>query len=64
MNSEPKVDPHAPKVSWWLDPQTRESFNAAADREALRMRLSRESQRVPGAILAWTAAKMSSRKSR
>jgi hypothetical protein len=36
-----KADPGKCERSWWCDEPTREAFTQAAEREALRMRLSR-----------------------
>lgn len=43
---QPKADPYAPKTSWWLEPESRDAFHAAAAKESLRMRLSREHQKL------------------
>lgn len=54
---DPKVDPHAPQKSWWIEPTTRQQFEAALQKESLRMRLSKLSRQIPSPILAWSEVK-------
>lgn len=40
-------------TSWWLEQATREQFQAAAEREALRIRLSKEAAKMTPMIVGY-----------
>lgn len=43
--------------SWWMEPSCREEFQAAAERERIRMARSRAAKQVAGYTIGWSLPK-------